>query len=203
VFIVMTVVALPSAFRYTTVSVVDPSTNQTILDVNVTELWRNNTFELSYTWLQNLLRCVIPLCVLIVMNACIINALRKTRAKKKMASRNRVTFMMIMVILVFLVCITPDTIMSSFLGFGYHEESLLVKGIREFTDMLLALNAGVNIIIYCLFNQMFRQTFVTMCCGKKYKVASTNTVMDESHYRRLSEQSMCIKVPLESKDSEL
>ena len=49
---------------------------------------------------------------------------------KKMSGRNRITFMLLSVVLVFLICITPDAIMSTFFGYGYVEENFLVKGRR-------------------------------------------------------------------------
>ena len=46
---------------------------------------------------------------------------------KKMSARNRITLMLIVVIIVFVLCITPDAIMSTVFGFGYVEGSYLVK----------------------------------------------------------------------------
>ena len=170
VFVIMSLVAVPSAFRYT--SHLDPTTNYTLYNIHPTTLGQSEPFITIYTWVQNLLRSVIPLCVLIVLNARIIHALRIERVKgKKMSARNRITFMLIIVIIVFLMCITPDAIMSTCFGFGYIEESSLVKGIREFTDTLLALNSAVNFIIYCMCSRGFRCVFwellCRMFCGKR------------------------------------
>ncbi|XP_041372208.1 FMRFamide receptor-like [Gigantopelta aegis] len=185
VYVLMTLVALPSAFRYRTHWCWDESLKSTMLEVDLTELWSNEAFVTAYTWAQNLLRSIIPLIVLVGLNACIIGALRKSRASRRNNSRHRVTIMMIMVIVVFMVCITPDAIMSTVFGFGYHEAGHLVKGIREFTDTLLALNAASNFIIYCLFNKVFRQSFTKWCCPEQ-KPAKFQTELDESQYRRLS-----------------
>lgn len=185
VYLVMTLIAMPSAFRYRTIQKLDSELNMTIYDVELTELWKDETFVTAYTWTLNMIRCNIPLIVLIVLNICIINDLRKTRANKKFKSRNRITVMLVMVIVVFLIGITPDAIMSTFLGQGYHEANLLVKGIREYTDWLLALSAAVNFIIYCACNSIFRQTFIMVFCGKAGKVAQ----VDETKYRKLSVQN--------------
>ncbi|XP_050404494.1 nociceptin receptor [Patella vulgata] len=186
VYVVMTALALPSALRYRTIWCLDPETNVSMIHVMLTDMWKNQTFVITYTWAQNLIRSIIPLIVLVALNMCIIGALRKTRANKRNNSRHRVTVMMIMVIVVFMVCITPDAIMSTVFGFGYHEAGNLVKGVREFTDTLLALNAASNFVIYCLFNKVFKNSFTNLCC----QVKSPNkfqTEMDESQYRRLSE----------------
>ena len=93
------------------------------------------------------------------MNTFIINALRKTRANKKMASRNRITVLLCIVIVAFLICVTPDALMSGVFGLGYIDASNLVRGIREFTDLLLVINAAVNFTLYMLFNKVFREQF--------------------------------------------
>lgn len=172
--------------RYRTTECIQPGSGGARLQVELTEMWQNKTFVLAYNWTQNLLRSIIPLLVLIVLNTCIIGALRKTRANKRNSARNRVTFMMIIVILAFLVCITPDAIMSTVFQLGYHEASNLVKGIREFTDMLLALNAATNFVIYCLFNKVFLQCFQRLCCKTKVP-RRWHTELDESQYKRLSD----------------
>ena len=167
VFIVMSLLAVPSAMKYKTLRFYDNTTNMVKYDIGVTELGRNESFMTAYTWLQNLLRSVVPLVVLIILNACIIHALRKSRIKgKKMSSRNRITLTLIIVIIVFSICITPDAIMSTIFNFGYYDETnLLVRGIREITDMLLAINSAVNFIIYCTFSKVFRDTFLEIMCS--------------------------------------
>ncbi|XP_005102840.1 uncharacterized protein LOC101854961 [Aplysia californica] len=186
IYVIMTLLALPSALRYRTIRCVDRETNVSRLDVELTELWRNKSFVTSYIWAQNLMRSIIPLLVLIVLNKCIISALRRTRANRRRNSRHRVTVMMIVVILAFLVCITPDAILSTVFGEGYHEAGYLTKGIREITDSLLAINAAINFLIYCAFNQVFRKSFARICCPH-YRQSGWITELDESTYRRLSE----------------
>ena len=137
------------------------------MTVNVTQLWETRTFALTVTWVHNLLRSIIPLIILCVLNMFIIQALRRTRStKKKLSSRNRITLTLISVIIVFLVCVTPDAVMSTFFGFGYTEADFLVRGIREITDLLLAVNSSVNFILYCTFNKMFRKQFMLLFCAK-------------------------------------
>ena len=186
IYIAMTCLALPSALRYRTIRCVERETMVWRLEVELTEMWQNKTFVVVYTWLQNLMRSIIPLIVLIILNTCIVWALRKTRTKRRKSSRHRVTVMMIVVILTFLICITPDAILSTVFGFGYHEAGYLVKGIREITDTLLGVNAGVNFLIYCAFNKVFRRSCARLCCSRVPQTGWV-TELDESTYRRLSE----------------
>ncbi|ELU02344.1 hypothetical protein CAPTEDRAFT_84622, partial [Capitella teleta] len=157
VFLTMSLVTIPSYLRYTRCLTFDPNFNQTMYSITLSSLGNNQSFMTGYTWIQNLLRCIIPLFVLLVLNACIIHALRKQRVPgKKMSARNRITLMLIVVIVVFIICIFPDAIMSTFFRFGYVDENNLIKGIREITDTLLSINSAVNFIIYCVCSKGFR-----------------------------------------------
>lgn len=186
IYVIMTLLALPSALRYRTVRCIDRKTSMPRLEVELTEIWQNKLLTEAYEWIQNLLRSIIPLLVLVVLNVCIICALKRSKANRGRNPRHRVTIMMIVVILVFLICITPDAILSTVFEFGYHEEGYLEKGIREITDSLLTINAAVNFIIYCVFNQVFRKSFARICCPTNRPVGWI-TELDESTYRRLSE----------------
>jgi nociceptin receptor len=188
VFIVMSIIALPYAFRYRTIRVYDSATNTTMYDVETTKMWENKIFVDVFNWIQNLLRSIIPIAILLVVNFRIIKALNRSRANnKKISSRNRITIMLISVIVVFITCVTPDAIMS-IVGAGYHDESnYLIKGIREITDMLLGVNAAINFVLYCGFNKGFRQNFVSLFLQRCVKEKSKEA--DDSHYRKLPDPS--------------
>ncbi|XP_046581066.1 probable G-protein coupled receptor 139 isoform X1 [Haliotis rubra] len=184
VFLIMSLLAIPYAMRYRTVEQYNNTTSHHYYDLQVSDLWMNDTFSTTYIWLQNFLRSIIPLCILIILNTCIIYGMRRCRiGRSKSSRRHRITVMLIVVIIVFLVCITPDAIMSTFFGIGYYEEKFLQRGVREITDLLLLVNSACNFIIYCIFNTIFWRNFVYLfcrpCCGPTVQ-------MEESQIRRLS-----------------
>ena len=191
IYFIMTCVAIPSAMRYKTVLLFDNDTNLTYYDVNITPLWQDETFASVYNWVQNFLRCNIPLLILITLNTCIINSIRKSRANKRNTARHRVTIMMIVVIMVFMICITPDAVMTTFFRYGYHEADYLVKGIREYSDTLLTLNAAINFVIYCLFSRTFMKNFVALFCPHLSKKQAA--IEEDQKYRRLSESTVFTK----------
>ena len=184
VFLSMSVLTIPLGLRYRTVRVFQNKTNQSTIEVELTELWKDPTFVTAYTWVQNLLRSIIPLFLLCTLNYFIIQALRRTRAnRRRMSSRHRITVMLLSVIIVFMICVTPDAIMSTVFGFGYYDANYLARGIREITDMLLVVNSAVNFVLYCTFNQMFRRHFILLFCGRCYK---GRMLAEEIHARRSS-----------------
>ncbi|XP_025083357.1 nociceptin receptor-like [Pomacea canaliculata] len=169
IFVGMLLLSVPSAFRYRMQAVHDRQQNVTCMEIVTTELGRNKQIMVPYTWAQNLMRGIIPVFILIYLNARIINVLRKERVKgKKLSSRNRITLMLIAVIVAFIVCITPDAIMSTFFGKGYVEEDNKVKGVREITDSLLALNSAINFVLYCTLSLVFRNTFCKVFCAERF-----------------------------------
>ncbi|ESP03002.1 hypothetical protein LOTGIDRAFT_110771 [Lottia gigantea] len=190
VFFFVITLTLPSAFIYRPLYIYDVEQNVSCHDIGLTELGSNNTFMVPYQWIQNSLRSIIPLIVLIFVNVRIINELRKERVKgKKLSSRNKITLMLTIIIVIFVVCITPDAIMSTFFGLGYYEETSLVKGIREITDSLLAFNSAINFLLYCLLNKMFRNTFLVVFCGRQpARIAngSKRSVRYDSSFKRKS-----------------
>lgn len=165
VFVIMSVLAIPYAMRYRTVQKVNNETGAIEYDVTLSQLWQNQLFTDIYTWFQNLMRSIIPLVILIILNTCIMYGLRRCRLlRSKTPKKHRITTMLVTVILVFLICITPDTIMSTFFGLGYSEENYLARGIREITDLLLLINSAANFIIYCIFNTIFWCQFRRLFC---------------------------------------
>jgi len=197
VFIIMGVLAIPYALRYRSVVQFNNVTGAAQYKVIVTELWQNVLFTEIYTWFQNLMRSIIPLVILIILNTLIIYGLRRCRIFRSKAPRKyRITTMLVIVIIVFLVCITPDTIMSTFFGLGYSEENFLARGIREITDLLLLINSAINFVIYCIFNTIFWchfQRLFCYTCRRQSSVTDTRNISlldigtTRSLFRRRSE----------------
>lgn len=183
-FIVMSLVAIPYAMRYKTVEKVNNSTGQHYFTLEVTSLWENKLFANIYTWVQNLLRSIIPLLILVVLNILIIYGVRRCRiGRSKSGRRHRITVMLVFVILVFLVCITPDAVMSTFFGLGYYEEAYLQRGIREITDLLLLVNSSTNFVLYCIFNTIFWRNFLFLFCRR---CCPQMTWVEDSNIRAVS-----------------
>ncbi|XP_064644056.1 FMRFamide receptor-like [Lineus longissimus] len=189
VFIGMSILALPSGLRYENRWSISNETNQSIVSIELSVFGQHQLFKTAYTWIQNLLRSIIPLFVLVILNSCIIYALWQSRIKgKTMSSRNRISIMLIIVVFVFLICITPDAILSTFFKFGYYDANNLVRGIREISDLLLQINSAVNFVLYCTFSTIFRGIFIEIflkCFTKKLneqramREARTSVVRDK------------------------
>ncbi|XP_011428314.3 sex peptide receptor-like [Magallana gigas] len=162
VFIFMSLACIPYALRYKTVESQNNSTTWISYDLSLTDLWADPKFASIITWVQYFIRIIIPLTMLVVLNILIMCGIRKCRIGRK---KHRITVMLIVVIIVFIICMIPDAIMSTFLGFGYHEEDYLARAIREITDLFLLINTAVNFVIYCAFNSIFWKNFKSIFCS--------------------------------------
>lgn len=168
VFVLMSIMTVPSALRYEMITVHDKKLNTTCVNIVPTKLGKNTSFMVPYSWIQNSSRGIIPVFILIFLNFRIVNELRKERVRgKKFTARNRVTLMLIVVFFMFVVCVTPDAIMSTFFGKGYVEENYLVQGIREITDTLLQVNSACSFFLYLAMSSAFRTTFLKIFCRFK------------------------------------
>lgn len=162
--------------------------NLTVYDVEPTVLGSDERFvSVYYGWTLSLLRSIVPLFILTFLNVWIACAIwnrpfpgsvntapaNAGRPRCRLAKNLSVTAMLVLVVVVFVVCIVPDTVMSIVFGVGYvDEQNRLAKAVRELTDALLALSSAVNFIVYCLCSRRFRGVLVeTLHCGKQPPIA--------------------------------
>ncbi|XP_052089391.1 sex peptide receptor-like [Mytilus californianus] len=131
------------------------ASNGTSQTLEISNLWKNEMFSTAFNIFHYAFRSVVPIILLVVFSLLIIKRLRQCRFKSR---KRRTVLCLLMVIISFVICATPDTVLSAVLRTGYREASYLVRGIREITDFLLLLNTGFNFIIYSAFNTRFRKT---------------------------------------------
>ena len=79
VFLLMSLIALPTAFRYTRFKL-KINNNETQYHIVLTQLGCHPAFLSIYTWIMNLMRSLLPLCILTVLNGCIIYSVCKQSA---------------------------------------------------------------------------------------------------------------------------
>ncbi|XP_064594542.1 FMRFamide receptor-like [Liolophura sinensis] len=179
VFLSVIVISLPFAFRYKTTLKFNNASNTEMYEVEVNNLWQNPHFSVPFNWIHTCLRTVIPLIILTFLNTSIVLGLRRSRAaNKRPSAKQKITIMLVSIVIIFLVCVTPDAIMSTAFGLGYYEESYLARGVREITDSFLLINSAVNFIPYCIFNKHFRRTFLGIFGVKMFNKLSRSSIAE-------------------------
>lgn len=155
IFMSSIIIGIPAPLFHETIKEFDPIRNETIEKITETNLGKSE-FKKFYQFLNGIFRAVLPLFILVVLNMKIIQVLVKTKLKNKNRQRNRrITYMLVTIVLTFVICIFPDAIMTM-MQLGYANENSLVRGIREITDLLLAINSASTFPICFYFSVQFR-----------------------------------------------
>lgn len=159
--IISIIAAIPAPLFNETIKQYDPATNQTVEKISLTNLGKSD-FKKYYQFLSGIFRAVLPLLILIVLNARIVQVLFKTKMKNINKTRNRrITMMLVTIVLTFVVCILPDAILCM-MQLGYADENSFIRGIREITDVLLEINSASTFPICFHFSLQFRAIFKSL-----------------------------------------
>ena len=116
------------------------------------------TFENIYHGCYYIIRVIVPVLFLIIFSALILHRLKRTRIRN---GKRKTTINIILGIVSFIVCVTPDMIVSTMSR--VHRTNYLVQGLSEFTRFLLLLNCSINAVIYCALNTQFMKTLKGLC----------------------------------------
>jgi hypothetical protein len=176
IFIVSALFAAPSPFFLELVVEQDNLNNMTTVKLKDSKLAKSS-FKTVYRYFNALVRAILPLFLLIILNYQILKVIYKNKInkhiKKKQKSKSSVTMMLATIVLVFIICIFPDAIMTM-MQLGYANENYLVRGIREITDLLLAINSASTFLICFSFSIQYRTKFKQIFLNQKSNLISSD-----------------------------
>ncbi|UYV62115.1 hypothetical protein LAZ67_1007859 [Cordylochernes scorpioides] len=169
-------ITLPTPFEWTVEEYVDPTTNQTKVISTFSELGRNPVYRTVYYWLTVVVFIFIPCMLLAVFNAFLVRSVHVSTSRRRTMTRckddssrqeNRVTVMLICVVLLFLVCQLPTAAILLYTSLASpmdRDTDLLVRGLGNIFNFLMAVNAAGNFVLYCLLSNRYRRTFLQVFC---------------------------------------
>ncbi len=125
IFILALVFAIPSPMFHMKLTSYNPVTNLTSSQIVDTELGKSE-FKRYYQFINGIIKSVLPVFLLIYLNYCILRVVYKNRIKNKtrkkgVKSNSRITIMLVTIVLTFMICVLPDSIMSM-MQLGYANE---------------------------------------------------------------------------------
>ncbi len=177
---------LPRFWEFKTTHTFDPSTNKTVV-ISVGSLWYNKLYYIIYkTCCYFLFRFFLPLLSLVFFNVCLIRAVKKSykqrsefqedqtnqHSKRLNKETNKYTMMLVSIVVVFVVCVTPDNLLrmywgiTSFFPDSRHFSVYQVMKLSAVTNFLLAINSCSNFVIYCFMGNRFRKILYQTCSCK-------------------------------------
>jgi len=148
---------------------VDPLDNSTWLEPIHTALGESRLYNVVYgNVFYTVFMLLLPLVVLAGLNVSLIREVkalgrRRLEMKRKNSRQvqdNNVTFVLIVVVLVFIVCQTP-ALVTQILWSVLPDEQRHCGGIQfyfsQLTNLLVIANSSLNVVVYMTFNTRFRQ----------------------------------------------
>ena len=195
---------LPRFFEREIHSVFDNSTNTTSVRVEKTELRENKVYLLVYkTIFFFMLRFFIPLSLLAFFNTKLIQAIKESekisskRESQKGRKDTKYTLTLVVVVIVFAICETPDFVLRVWISLNQYIDSLpyhtpTLRYINTISNLFLAINSCVNFVIYCLLGQKFRRIMVQIICVRK-QIRARASFRNSLHTNQMEEMTVLVR----------
>lgn len=155
----------------------------TYLSCVATEFAETYSYQFGYYWWFVAMFTFTPLVLLSVFNSLLIKSVWEANKKRRMLSQTRVTgdpqkqnreqqrvtLMLISVVVIFLICQTPQAVLLIYRSYivanslPYPADLIKISG--NVCNLLVQINASVNFILYSYFSSKFRRTFKKVVCG--------------------------------------
>ena len=173
-------------------------------------IWYNYVYYISLSWL---VFYIVPIISLVVLNIILIRQIRRAQRKRielaaahvartsasnrcapggrlgRSTSRDNIslTINIVAMVTVFIICQTPDFVLTLLSYRGLAADVLVLKVLRGLCYCLLALNSSVNFLIYCLFYRRFRVIVGRMVCWRPLRRLLNANVSSSSIEERNSD----------------
>ncbi|OQR68844.1 FMRFamide receptor-like [Tropilaelaps mercedesae] len=170
------VLTMPTFFEFKVVEEQN-ARNETVVRVVASEMGSDVLFTTVYYWLLVVMNTIVPLVILIVFNTFLVRSVHLSRwqrskmtirqrpdvAREPNSQENKITVMLIAVVILFLVCQMPSAVLLIYTTFD-DAMSTFILVLGNFFNFLVCVNASGNFVLYCLLSNKYRRTFVNMFC---------------------------------------
>lgn len=204
---------IPRFFERDLITIVDPETNITTVEVQASAMGNNNIYKILYAnILYFIVMFLIPLIMLIILNAKLIQALREAKRRRSLMqsssdhgsrSEEDITLTLIVVVLVFLITQTPALVtqlLQTFLSHDLMSCPNVFFYYERISDLFVVFNSSINFLIYCFCSRRFRQILVVFLC-KNSRLAREASFLNRSSYKSVNGSSSFRKHSKFSKSS--
>ena len=100
----------------------------------------------------------------------------KRKTVKQKAKEARLTTMISLIVAIFIVCNSFESLMFIFDSLGLIPRNIVEDFLRPLADFLIIVNSSMNVVIYNIFNESFRKLFCKLylpCLSAKESNAMT------------------------------
>ena len=137
--------------------------SDTVVEVAYTELGSNKIYASIYRFYLNVpITFVIPFTLLTVCNGSMIHQLSLIKKQKKrlghrMKADIRITIMLIVIVLTFMLCRSINLFVNLLVQFSPCLNNSFLQQYNAFANLLIAFNGFVNFFLFAIFGQRFRE----------------------------------------------
>ena len=107
------------------------------------------------------------------------------------------------VVIVFVLCNSFESIVFILSSQGWISIDVVQEYLRPLADLLLVINSGINVAIYCGFNSNFREKFVQMYLTRRSERPTTGGNTFQLNVIRRPETQTNTPFPKESQETTL
>ncbi|GLV32264.1 Proctolin receptor [Carabus blaptoides fortunei] len=161
----------------------------------LTHLGENKTYKTVFYWFTSITFVFLPLILMATFNCFLVNAVRKSQVTRRrmtkskennsQAQENRMTVILIAVVLLFLICQTPSACILIYTSIYTKLDATtekLVRGLGNIFNLLVSINAACNFLLYCALSRKYRRTFKILFCHRC--VSRQSLLTQSSQYTR-------------------
>ncbi|XP_069983621.1 FMRFamide receptor [Penaeus vannamei] len=165
------------------------ATGTSVLRLDYSDLGRNDTYKMVFYWFTAVCFILLPLVLLSVFNSFLIYVVKQSRAQRRtmtsqrlerdshsQSQENKITVMLIAVVLLALVCQLPVAVLLLYKSFNESEPNTMSdnieRGLGNIFNLLSAINAACNFVLYCAMSDKYRRTFLRTFCSRWYRQPS-------------------------------
>ncbi|KAK8742479.1 hypothetical protein OTU49_001905 [Cherax quadricarinatus] len=169
--------------------VTDAVTGQPRLAMDYSFLGSHSTYKKVFYWFTAVVFILLPLVLLAVFNSFLIHVVRQSRTQRRTMTNQRVerdthsqsqeykiTVMLIAVVLLALLCQLPVAILLLYQSFYVSKPNSIAfyieLGLGNIFNLLSAINAACNFVLYCAMSDKYRRTFLRTFCSRWYRQPS-------------------------------
>lgn len=192
VFVFCFAFTIPTPFEWVVKEKINEETNHTTLYLDYSAFGNNYMYKTIYYWLTVVFFIFIPFILLAIFNSFLIRSVHLSKVQRSSMTRgendnsqeNKITIMLIAVVILFFVCQLPTA--CHLLYSTLHEdfttnELYLLRGLGNIFNFLMSLNSAGNFFLYCLLSQKYRRTFIQIFCPcLREKRSNMNSVYYQS-----------------------
>ena len=172
--------------------------------VQETGIGEHSLFGKIYTnGLYTICVLILPFLLLLFFNMFIVNKLRVMKRHRQslamMPPRQQpgersITIVMVTIVVVFLLCHTPDRVYQILRNFTTHPHCpFAIFFFSNSCNFLIILNSSINFVIYCMFRRRFRHIlleYICRGCGCKRVTAKPSPLLRMNGHTITSRKSL-------------